>query len=212
MCMSRTSSLIIPSAVLMILVAVYALLDDMDLCFFFLAITSVLVLLAPSLLNKQYVYSNKVLVASLVSQVLIVLALTFGYVCPVLAEYEFWLISAHTYMVQTTQIIQAYMTGLMVMLILVKEGFTVTKRWVLLAAMFMSLAYGVICMFGSFLGLYFDGIVVHSGLGGYAAQQINAIVISCAFTGTFVSAILALLMTRCFRHNTIDDMIFPRCN
>ena len=209
--MNRTMSLTVSSAVLMVLVAAYALFDDMDLCFFFLEIVSLLVLISPFMFSKQYVYSNKVLAASLVSQISIVAVMVFSQICPTLMGYEFWMISVHTYLIQTTQIAQAFVTGLMVMLVLTREGFTVTKRWIILAAMFTSLGYGVLCLFGNFLGLYFDGIEVYAGLGGYAAQQINANVMSCAFTGTFVSAILAILTTRCFRNDGLNDIIVQRC-
>jgi hypothetical protein len=73
--------------------------------------------------------------------------------------------------------------------------------------MFFALAYGVLCMFGYFIGMYFAGDEVFNIVGGYVAQELNALMMSTCFTSTFVSAISAFVAVRSTRSMSIEDFV-----
>lgn len=170
-------------------------------------IVSLIVLLYPSIRGLTFTYCSPLILFSLLSQLLMIVLVCARCMDASFLSNEFWMVSIYTYVIQSIQTMQAFSTGLMTMVLLFKNGFTITKRWVILLAMFVSLSYGVLCMFGYFLGMYLSGLEVINALGGYVAQSLNANMMSTAFVSTFISAVLAIIFTRLFKRTTVEGMI-----
>ena len=62
-------------------------------------------------------------------------------------------------------------------------------------------------MVGYVIGMYFAGDEVFNKVGGYVAQELNALMMSTCFTSTFVSAISAFIAVRCTRSMVVDDLV-----
>lgn len=200
------------SVILSVLAIALALLNDLDLCMVVLQVVTMAVVLYPHAKGYGYTY------ASWMTSMLIVTI--FGsIVCSVLdisgthlIEGEFWQMSDHTIVCEIFQVIQAFTVGLMAVINTYCRGFRITKRWVIIAAMFVSLCYGVLTMFGNFFGMYFEGLEVVNGVGGYVAEKYNARMMSCAFIGTFASAVLAFSVTQALRGRDIGCFLSGEYN
>lgn len=205
--MKSVSTSVLVSVVLSMVLAVYALVDDLDFCFFALEVIAIGMVLYPRIKRLGFMYSDTMVWASVASQLLIISTILLDSLNLDFMQNEFWLITMSTGLIQTFQSLQAFFIGLMLVLVVYKSGFRITVRWMMLAAMFVSLSYGVICMFGYTLGMYFAGHEVFNALGGYAADELNANMMSCVFVGVFVSAITAVVASRCSRGKTMDDFV-----
>ena len=204
--MVSPSLLIRISMLISCILAVYALSDEMDTCFATLEAISIIILALPGLKHLGYTYSVRVLYAAVLIPLAMLVLVCIGMYDPGFLDGTFWNTSLFTYAVQSMQTAQAFVTGLMIMIVVSKTGgFRITKRWMILAAMFFALAYGVLCMFGYFIGMYFAGDEVFNKVGGYVAQELNALMMSTCFTSTFVSAISAFIAVRCTRSMVVDD-------
>lgn len=205
--MHRSRLLTLLSAMLMMILAVYSIVDGQDWCFFALEVVSLIVLLVPSIKRMPYRYCDTMLMLSLFAQVAMTVMVCIHIASPSFLSQEFWMIPVHSYILITFQTMQAFVIGLMAMMLTYRDGFEISKRWIILMAMFVALAYGVVYMFGSFIGMYLSGQEVMNALGGYAAQELNANMMSVPFVGTFASAALAVIVTRIFRDKSVEDML-----
>lgn len=206
--MSNGSGWITVSAIASCILAVYALLNGMDLCFLVLECISILALFLPSLLHLGYGYSERIGMVSVFPPVAMLMVIAAGYIVPDMSDISFWNITLFTYLLQSMQVVQAFMAGFMIMTVVSNTGgFRITKRWMILASMFIALSYGVLCMFGYFIGMYFAGDEVFHKVGGYVAQEYNALMMSTCFISTFVSAISAFLAVRMTRGLVVEDFI-----
>lgn len=197
--MMRSEPLLILSAVLAVAAAVLGLFAGPDYCVIVLQIVSLAVFFYPSRSGQKYAYSDALMSFACVSTAGVAVLTAVNLCCPDLLSAEFWYIPAGTIVCQTFQVLQAFFVGIMAVMNAYCRGFCITKRWVIIAAMFVSLCYGVLTMFGNFFGMYFDGLEVIVGVGGYAADELNARMMSCAFVGVFASAVIAFVTTQALR-------------
>lgn len=206
--MARLSACSAASILLSLVLVVYAITHGLDLCFVVLEAVSVGALLLPYLGHLDYDYSVNVQRMSLVAPAVMIAIVCLGFVDLEFMESTFWNTTVFTYLLESFQVVQAFVTGFLIMVVVSNTcGFRLTKRWMILAAMFFALAYGVMCMFGYFLGMYFAGDEVFNKVGGYVAQEYNALMMSTCFTSTFVSAVVAFITTRGTRGMEPRDFI-----
>ena len=206
--MDRQSLLVCVSVLFSCILVAYALVNGADTCFAFLEVLSIVILLCPRFMHLGYGYSTCLLYPVAILPLLMVVLACIGTLEIGFLDDTFWNISVFTYAMESLQTMQAFMIGLMIMTMVSKSGgFTITKRWVILASMFFALAYGVLCMFGYFIGMYFAGDEVFNLVGGYVAQELNALMMSTCFISTFVSAISAFVAVRSTRSMSIEDFV-----
>lgn len=197
------------SAVMSCVLAVYSLFDGMDLCFFALEVIALVALTLPYTAHLGYTYAPSIHKASFAVPAAMMVMIAIGQlVDPAFFHERFWNTSLFTYLMESLQVTQAFVAGLMFMSVLSHTGgFRITKRWMVLASMFVALGYGVLCMFGYFIGMYFAGDNVFNIVGGYVAQEYNALMMSTCFIATIVSAIVAFVVVRMTRGMDVDDFI-----
>lgn len=197
---------------LSVLAVALALLNDLDLCLVVLQIVTIAVVLYPCAKGYGYTYARWM-------TAMLIIAISGSITCSILdiadthlVEGEFWQMPDHVIICEIFQVTQAFTVGLMAVINTYCRGFRITKRWVIIAAMFISLCYGVLTMFGNFFGMYFEGLEVISKVGKYTAEELNARMMSCAFIGVFTSAILAFSVTQALRGREIGCFLTGEYN
>lgn len=197
---------------LSVLAVALALLDDLNLCLAVLQIVAIAVVLYPHAKGYGYTYARWM-------TIMLIVSVSGSIACSVLdiadmhlVKGEFWQMPYPIIVCEIFQVTQAFTVGLMAVINTYCRGFRITKRWVIIAAMFISLCYGVLTMFGNFFGMYFEGLEVISNVGKYAAEELNARMMSCAFIGVFASAILAFSVTQALRGREIGCFLTGEYN
>lgn len=198
-----TTSLFVSSAM-----AIVAFLTK-DWMWLIVDLLSIFLLVLPSAKNLGYYYSRSILVATMISPSLVIAVYLINVFVYPINSHILLDVSYMDYIYAALQTLQCFVSGFMLAQIMDRTfGMTLSKRWMVLFAMMVSLAVSVLDLFFMFINLYTNGYPVFNGDFQHGSERIsNRLLIVSPFVATFVSAAYALIAVRLLRNHDKSDFI-----
>ena len=195
--MIQFKTLVRASLAISVAMAAVALLMR-DWMWFVVVLLSILLLLLPYYKDVGYYYSRNVIWMSMLAPALVVAYYLVDHLVYPVGSHIFLDVSYTEYFNAAFQALECFVSGFMLALLMDRSfGMTLTRRWMVLFAMMISLAVSVLDLFFMFGSLYADGAPVFNGDFQHGEERFsNRILIVSPFVTTFASAAYAIVMAK----------------
>ena len=200
--MIQIKSLVTASLAVSIAMAAVALLMS-DWMWLVVDLLSILLLLLPYYKDVGYYYSRNVVWMSMLAPTLVVIYYLVDHLVYPVGSHILLDVSYTEYFNTAFQALQCFVSGFMLALLMDRSfGMTLTKRWMVLFAMMISLAVSVLDLFFMFGSLYADGAPVFNGDFQHGQERYsNRILIVSPFVATFASAAYAIIAAKAVKRH-----------
>lgn len=195
-------SLVTASLVVAIAMAVVALLMG-DWMWFVVDVLSILLLVIPYYRDLGYYYNRNIVWLTMAAPIMVVIYYLIDHLVYPVGSHILLDVSYTDYINAAFQALQCFASGLMLAILMDRSfGMTLTKRWMVLFAMMISLAVSVLDLFFMFVDLYVHGYPVFNGDFQHGEERYsNRILIVSPFVATFASAVCAFVAAKIVKHH-----------
>lgn len=199
-------SLVTASLVIAIAMAVVALLRG-DWMWFVVDVLSILLLVIPYYRDLGYYYNRNIVWLTMAAPAMVIIYYIVDLTVYPVGEHTLLDVSYTDYFFAAFQTLQCFASGMMVAIIMDRSfGMTLTKRWMVLFAMMISLAVSVLDLFFVFVNLYVHDYPVFNGDFQHGQERFsNRILIVSPFVATFASAVCAIVAAKIVKRHDKNE-------
>lgn len=201
-------SLVTASLVIAIAMAVVALLRG-DWMWFVVDVLSIMLLVIPYYRDLGYYYNKNIVWLTMAAPAMVIIYYIVDLTLYPVGDHILLDVSYTDYFFAAFQTLQCFASGMMVAILMDRSfGMTLTKRWIVLFAMMISLAVSVLDLFFMFVNLYVHDYPVFNGDFQHGEERFsNRILIVSPFVATFASAVCAIIAAKIVKHHDKSEFI-----
>ncbi len=204
--MFQIKTLVATSLAVSTAMAVVALLMG-DWMWFVVDLLSIMLLILPYYKDVGYYYNRRIVWMTMVAPALVVGYYLFDHLVFPVGDFTLLDVSYSEYINAAFQALQCFTSGFMLAVLMDRSfGMTLTKRWMVLFAMMISLAVSVLDLFFMFVNLYVGGYPVFNGDFQHGEERYsNRLLIVSPFVATFASAVYAIIAAKMVKHHNKSE-------
>ena len=192
--MIPSKTLILAAVALSAVLAVIAFLGR-DWMWLVIDIVCVILLVIPHVRELGYRYNRNIIAMSMVAPVVAVVVYAANNVYSLESE-VIWQVNLYTYVTAGIQAYQCFLLGFMLSVVMDRSyGLTMTIPWMIVFALTFAMSLSALDMFFTFGLMYAEGFPVFNEDFFDNDRYTNPLLMSTPVASTFVSAVLAVLMS-----------------
>ena len=187
-------TLVTSSVALSAVLAVIAFLYH-DWMWLIIDIICVVLLVLPHVRDLGYYYNRNIAGMTMLAPVLALVLHVANYYMSFVAEL-FWQVNLYTYLTSAIQAYQCFLLGFMLSVVMDRSyGLTMTIPWMIVFALTFAMSLSALDMFFTFGLMYAEGFPVFNEDFVDNDRYTNPLLMSTPVASTFVTAVLAVLMS-----------------
>ena len=192
--MIPSKTLILAAVALSAVLAVIAFLGR-DWMWLVIDIVCVILLVIPHIRELGYRYNRNIIAMSMVAPVVAVVVYAANNVYSLESE-VIWQVNLYTYVTAGIQAYQCFLLGFMLSVVMDRSyGLTMTIPWMIVFALTFAMSLSALDMFFTFGLMYAEGFPVFNEDFFDNDRYTNPLLMSTPVASTFVTAVLAVLMS-----------------